>query len=131
MPHLILEYSNNLAEPVNHQTLFAELHATLQRFNTFQDVDIQSRAIAYEHYCVGSGVADSVFVHLTVAILSGRDLALRQQIGTELVAILRRAFTQTWRERPCDVTVEVREMQRETYGKAMNEAASAIAGRTV
>jgi 5-carboxymethyl-2-hydroxymuconate isomerase len=27
MPHLILEYSNNLPGPLDHQALFAELHA--------------------------------------------------------------------------------------------------------
>jgi 5-carboxymethyl-2-hydroxymuconate isomerase len=130
MPHLILEYSNNLADPLDHQALFAELHAALERFELFQPTEIKSRAIAHEHYRVGSGAPESVFVHLTVAILSGREVALRQQLSTELLGVLREALARTWRERPCDVTVDVREMQRETYGKAMNAPAAVTTART-
>jgi len=127
MPHLILEYSDNLAAPLDHQRLFAELHAALERVGVFQLAEIKSRAVAYQHHRVGTGSQDSVFVHLTIAILSGRDLAVRQQLSSALLDVLRRAFAETWAQRPCDLTVDVREMQRETYGKAMNPAASAIA----
>ena len=130
MPHLTLEYSNNLAEPLDHQVLFAELHAALERFELFQLAEIKSRAIAHEHYRIGNGAPESVFVHLTVAVLSGREVALRQRLSTELLGVLRRAFARTWRERPCDMTVDVREMQRETYGKAMNARAAATTTRT-
>lgn len=129
MPHLVLEYSNNLPEPLDHRALFAELHAALERFDAARPAEIKSRAIAHEHFRVGAGAPESVFVHLTVAILSGRELALRQQLSAELLAILRRAFARVWEERRCDVTVEIREMQRETYGKAMNTQATATAAR--
>lgn len=129
MPHLILEYSDNLPEPLDHQALFAQLHAVLERFDSVQIADIKSRAIAHRHYHIGSGAPESVFVHLTVAILSGRPVALRQQLGTELLAVLRRVFARTWKARPCDVTVDIREMRRETYGKTTNAPAAATTAK--
>jgi 5-carboxymethyl-2-hydroxymuconate isomerase len=120
MPHLTLEYSSNLPAPIDHQALLAELHAALERLGAFQLAEIKSRAIPHDIYRVGGGDPQSVFAHLTVAILSGRELALRQQLSAELLAILRQAFAPAWNDRPCDLTVELREMPRDTYSKAMN-----------
>ena len=121
MPHLTLEYSSNLPAPMEHQVLFEELHAAVERSGAFRLAEIKSRAIAHDTFRVGGGDPGSVFVHLTVAILSGRELAFRRQLSADLLAILRRRFAQAWAERPCDVTVDIREMQRETYSKAMND----------
>jgi 5-carboxymethyl-2-hydroxymuconate isomerase len=120
MPHLMLEYSNNLPEPLDHQALFAALHAALERFDGVRLAEIKSRAVAHDHYRIGSGTPENVFVHLTVAVLSGRELSLRRELSAELLAVLLQAFRRTCQERPCDVTVDIREMQRETYGKAMS-----------
>jgi 5-carboxymethyl-2-hydroxymuconate isomerase len=126
MPHLILEYSQNLSDPLDHQVLFAKLHAVLERVDGVRPAEIKSRAIAHEHYRIGRGAPENVFVHLTVAILAGRDLHCRERLSAELLAILREALARTWEERPCDLTVDIREMQRETYGKAMNTQPATI-----
>ena len=128
MPHLILEYSNNLPEPLDHQMLFAELHTALAHSGLFALPEIKSRAIPHDLFRVGSGLSESIFVHLTVAILSGRDLSVRQTISADLLAVLRRAFASVWRQRPCDLTVDIREIERATYAKAMNDAARDVDG---
>lgn len=126
MPHLVLEHSDNLPAPFDHRRLFAELHDTLAATGQFNVAHLKSRAVAHPRSYVADGRAERVFVHLTVAILSGRDAAFRKSLGAECLAVLRRAFAETWDARPCDLTVEIREMERDSYAKAMNEEA----GRT-
>ena len=128
MPHLTLEYSDNLPAPVDLAALFARLHGSLAEVGPFPLAQIKSRALPHEIVRVGAGAPESVFVHLTVAILTGRDAADRRRIGESLLGILREAFARAWAERPCDLTVDVREMERETYCKAMNDRARAAGG---
>jgi len=129
MPHLTLEYSDNLPETPDFGALFARLHAGLVEHGPFQLSQIKSRAIPCNQFLIGTGLPESIFVHLTVAILDGRPSAQRKQIGEHLLAVLREAFAPSWKNRPCDITVEIREMSRETYCKAMNAAAQSAAAR--
>ena len=126
MPHLTLEYSNNLPAPVDFDALFARLHGILAEIGPFPLAQIKSRAVAHDVFRVGAGAPESVFVHLTLAILAGRNAGKRRAIGERLLAVLREAFARAWDERPCDITVDVRELPRETYVKAMNERARAV-----
>jgi 5-carboxymethyl-2-hydroxymuconate isomerase len=128
MPHLPLEHTNNLPAPVDFDALFARLHAALAEAGPFPLAAIKSRAVPLEVFRAGTGAPENVFVHLSVAILSGRDLEQRRRIGGLLLGILREAFAPAWDERPCDITVDVREMERGTYAKAANDRARAVPG---
>jgi len=129
MPHLTLEYSDDLPAPVDFDALFARLHAALAEAGPFPLAQIKSRAVPCRVFRIAAGAPGSVFVHLTVGILTGRDAAQRRRLGELLLGILREVFARAWDERPCDLTVDVREIERETYAKAMNDRArSATAG---
>ena len=117
MPHLILEHSDNLVVPFDHRALFRELHTTLQATGEFRLEQMKSRAIAEGRTFVGAGEPGNIFAHLRVYILSGRSLELRQRIAAELLAVLQRWLAASVAGRPSDITVDVREMVRETYAK--------------
>ena len=123
MPHLTLEYSNNLPAPVDFGVLFARLHETLAEIGPFPLEQIKSRAVPHDVFRIGAGAPESVFVHLPVAILTGRVTEQQHGIGEQLLTVLRGAFAKAWDERPCDITVDIREMPRKTYAKMMNERA--------
>jgi 5-carboxymethyl-2-hydroxymuconate isomerase len=125
MPHLTLEYSNNLPAPVDFDGLFARLHQTLAEIGPFPLEQIKSRAVPHDVFRIGAGAPESVFVHLTAAILTGRLTEQQHTIGKRLLEVLREGFVQAWEERPCDITVDVHEMPRKTYAKMMNERARA------
>ena len=124
MPHLTLEYSDNLPAPVDFDALFARLHGTMVETGSFRFADLKSRAVPHPCFRVGDGSPESVFVHLTVAIFAGRAPAQQQEIGERLLAVLKQAFAPAWAGRPCDFTVELREMRREGYFKSVNGRAS-------
>jgi 5-carboxymethyl-2-hydroxymuconate isomerase len=126
MPHLVLEHSDNLAEPLETAKLLQKLHEALLPLGPFEMSQIKSRVITYQEYRVGVGAKESVFVHLTVSVLSGKTIEKRKQIADRMSEVLSEAFAATYAERPCDITVDIREMERETYVKAMNEMAKRV-----
>jgi 5-carboxymethyl-2-hydroxymuconate isomerase len=130
MPHLTLEYSDNLPAPVDFDALFARLHEALVEIGSFRPADLKSRAVPHSRFRIGAGSPENVFVHLTVAIFAGRPPAQQQEIGERLLAILKAAFEQAWAGRPCDITVELREMRREGYFKTVNARATSGTGTT-
>ena len=123
MPHLVLEYSDNLPAAVDFDALFTRLHAALVETAGVRLADIKSRAVPQARFRAGAGAPEAVFAHLGVALFAGRDAAQQQRISARLLELLREAFAVAWAERPCALTVELREIRREGYAKAMNERA--------
>lgn len=120
MPHLLLEHSANIAHTPSTTALFQRLHQVLIELAGCAATDLKSRRIAYEDYLVGDGAPQDAFVHLCVSLLSGRDISVRQRIKETCLNLLTEAFVPT-ENAPTDlqprISVEVREMERATYGK--------------
>lgn len=120
MPHLLLEHSANIAHAPSTTALFQRLHQVLIELAGSAPTDLKSRRIAYEDYLVGEGTHQDAFVHLCVSLLSGRDISVRQRIKETCLALLIEAFVPKDNE-PTHlqprISVEVREMERATYGK--------------
>lgn len=123
MPHLTLEYSAPLPLAVDIPAVLAGLHRVLDASGEFQLPQVKSRAVPLATTLVGDGGRPGVFVHLTVAILSGRDAACRRRLSEACLGELRGHFDPLYQRYPCDLTVEIREMARESYAKAMNDLA--------
>ena len=110
MPHCIVEHSANL----NGQALVNIVHQGALTSGLFQaqGSDIKVRAIAYSDFKTGS--VDIGFVHVTMRILSGRNdeqkTMLTQQVLTQL---------QTLVKMDCSLSVEVVDINRETYSKVV------------
>jgi len=85
MPHLILEYSNNLANDLNVRELFTQLHQLLARELPTQLSSCKSRCIVSPVYHIGDGHQHNAFVHLTIKIMAGRTDAKKKQVGIEVL----------------------------------------------
>ncbi|MFZ1685046.1 MAG: 5-carboxymethyl-2-hydroxymuconate Delta-isomerase [Candidatus Zixiibacteriota bacterium] len=120
MPHLTLEYSNNLTAAVDMNALFERIHTALTEYERIKIGDIKSRAIGYDLFRVGTGSPDAVFVHLSVDILNGRPVEERKRMSQQLLALVHEAFAEIYDSQPCDITVNIREIDKETYGKKIN-----------
>ena len=123
MPHLILEYSNNLPAGTDVPVVLRRLHDALAALGPFDVADIKSRAVAHNVFVAGSGASDAAFVHVELAILSGRDPETRRAAGAALLDVLREELAELYDTHPCSLTVEVREMDRASYAKDMNARA--------
>lgn len=113
MPHLRLSYSADIfPNDGGVQQLLAELAGCLAGFETLDSRAIKAYATAHREWAMGDG-APTGFVHCEVAILSGRPVELRKQIGAGIAAVLRKVLPRE----EISLTVEIREMDRETYSK--------------
>ena len=118
MPHLVLEYSDNLTPHVPMDTLLTALHKQFTAFETIPAEDTKTRAKAYTHYIVGTKGRQSAFMHLNILMMRGRPQELRTKIGEAMASLLKNQLAQhVPAQLPFVVTVEIREMEKSDYFK--------------
>lgn len=120
MPHFILEYSDNIVEKLEHKDLFQKLHTLLTENGPFKLSDIKSRAIEHKEFYVADGKTSNAFVHLTLSIFKGRNLKIRQAVGKMLLDFLQNEFARSYQELKCSITVDIKEIDTDTYFKISN-----------
>lgn len=118
MPHLVLEYSANVPDEPDFDGVLRRLHEALSASGPFELGKVKSRVVRHEAFRVADGAPDRAFVHLTAAVLDGREAEVLKVVAGPLLAVLCEAFPRARRERRCDVTLEIREMPRALYFKA-------------
>ena len=117
MPHLILEYTDNVKEKINLQALFTPCHAILEKNAPTDLSSCKSRAIKQTHFYIGNGAPPYAFVHLTLLLAEGRPLSTRQNIGQQMLKVLEEYFAQSSKELNLQITVEVKELAKGLYFK--------------
>ena len=116
MPHLHMEYTANLPG-LNADVALIRLNNTLVGAGQFAaEFDIKSRAIKVETFKVGTAMAERGFVHVKLALLSGRSPQIKKQLSESLLAVV-----QDLCEWPAGVEVqlcvEILDIDRESYAK--------------
>lgn len=115
MPHLHMEYTANLPQLDADKALLRFNHA-LVASGQFSEFDIKSRALKVETFRVGTGLGERGFVHVKLALLSGRSPEIKKQLSQSLLAVLQELC-----EWPATVelqlAVEIVDIDRESYAK--------------
>jgi len=117
MPHLHMEYTANLSE-LNADVALIRLNNALVASGQFAaESDIKARALKVETFKVGTALSERAFVHVKLAVLSGRSPQIKQQLSESLLAVVRDLC-----EWPTGVEVqlcvEILDIDRESYAKA-------------
>ena len=113
MPHLTIEHTKNLEHKIDTQNLITMLHQSLKNCVGLDMNRVKSRLVCHEQVICGPGASEIQMIHVTLSILSGRDLPTRKSYSEPLFQVLQ-DFTSK-QAQPISLTVEVREMERETY----------------
>ncbi|WP_336020025.1 5-carboxymethyl-2-hydroxymuconate isomerase [Acinetobacter lwoffii] len=118
MPHLHLEYSDNL-QHIEIKPLLVAIHQAIFKAGHVSDPnDLKSRAIMQQDYMIGLNlVTDQAYVHAKVSLLSGRSVEGRQAIF-ELVLDVMQQYIAPQPELKIQLCVEIIEMPKQTYSKA-------------
>lgn len=114
MPHIHLETTPWLLTPERATLVLKQLAARLATFETIESQAIKAYHSERTTYVTGEG-APRGFVHCTVAIQSGRPLELRKQIADGMYELLVEQLGRNRDLHQASITLEVREMDRETY----------------
>lgn len=128
MPHLTIEYTNNLKPDFPFDDLFGRLHTALADLGGIDIGNCKSRALGLDRYFIARGGADVAFVHADVRFLEGRPAPVKEQIGRALLAILCESFRPPDDVRELQVTVEIQDIERAMYFKHPEGTLSAKGG---
>lgn len=116
MPHIELKTTANIARALDVPAMLQQLVDKLSTFETVKTQAIKAYHLPISDWVMGSG-APKGFVHCTISVLTGRPMELRQRMATEMVAVIREALLPEIRAGEVSVTLELREMESETYQK--------------
>lgn len=116
MPHLIIEYTDNIKEASNIPLLLKKANdALLQHRDIIPIGGLRSRAIELNDYCVADGSEDDAFVHVTLKMGSGRAEEDIQKIGDRLFQTIKDHFATLFDQRYFALSMEIYEFARPTY----------------
>lgn len=111
MPHLILEYSANIAPALAAANVTAIGHAVMLESGLFTPKAVKSRSHIATDFCVGEA-GEGAFFHALVYLMEGRSLEQKQ--------VLAKAMMQAFAPLVPDgasLTIDVRELDPAIYQK--------------
>jgi 5-carboxymethyl-2-hydroxymuconate isomerase len=109
MPHLTLEYTDNLSFDV--QPLLARLHAELVATGAINLKGIKSRAIRHTEYRIAGGNPDYAFVHVNLLIREGRPLEVQKEAARRVLEVLKGSFGDRFASGYLSLSVDIKEMR--------------------
>lgn len=110
MPHIIIEYPENLLDDAAVLTMLKSVHTSIAESGLFKANQIKTRAYPFNVF-TNAGENDP-YIHIQARIKSGRDADNKKRFGEVILAGLESLNIQA-----SVVTVEVIDMDRDSYGK--------------
>ncbi|WP_174614329.1 5-carboxymethyl-2-hydroxymuconate Delta-isomerase [Virgibacillus ihumii] len=100
MPHIIVEYTDNIANDSEIPALLKKINETLiAQDGVFPTGGIRARAIMLTDYYIADGSADDAFVHATLKIAPGRSDEVKKKTCDNLFQMMEEHFVElfeTW-----------------------------------
>jgi 5-carboxymethyl-2-hydroxymuconate isomerase len=116
MPHIKVSLSANVARPGRLKPLLADLASNLGQAATVDCSAVKAYLIIHEHFALNPEGPPG-FAHVEVALLQGRPVELKTEIAKSMRDILVREFSEKFENGELAITVEIREMDPDTYLK--------------
>ncbi len=112
MPHVKLEYTENVQWKNPIQDIFSELQTVLIQYARVKPENCKSRSMELKYFHCAGKSHFSGFIHLEISVLSGRTEEVKTNIGKECSRIIQ-SFIENTAE--IQVSVELRDMDRNGY----------------
>lgn len=109
MPHLTLEYTDNLDFDV--QSLLERFHSELVSTGAINLKGIKSRVIRHTEYRIADGNPDYAFVHVNLLIREGRPYEVQQNAAQRVLSVLKDTFGDRFQNSYLSLSVDVKEMR--------------------
>lgn len=121
MPHLTLEYTDNIANP-HIPELLRKLNAVLlARPDIFPVGGIRARAYRLSEYALAdSSQPSDAFVHLSLKIGAGRSEEVKKATGDQLFAVLTDHFAAEFEQQGLMLSAEIGEFSESGTWKKNN-----------
>lgn len=119
MPHITVEYTDNIADEAEINALLKKINETLIAANSvFPTGGLRARAIKLTDYFIADGSADDAFVHVTLKIASGRSDEVKKQVCDKLFQMIEAHFAALFQNHYLALSMELYEFgEGGTYKK--------------
>ncbi len=118
MPHLIYEYTDNLANENIAGLLQKSAKVLVNQGSVFPVGGIRVRAYRINEYVIADGTNhDDAFVHATLKIGKGRSQTERQKVCDDLFALMCEHFAEVFNKRGLALSLEYNEFTFDTRKK--------------
>lgn len=109
MPHLTLEYTDNLT--VDVQPLLARLFEEVVATGAIALKGLKGRAVCHKDYRIADGNPAYAFVHVGLLIREGRPVEVQQDAARRVMAVLQDTFGKRFEEGYLSLSVDIKEMR--------------------
>jgi len=109
MPHLTLEYTDNLNFDV--QPLLAHLHSELVATGAINLKGLKSRVVRHTEYRIADGNPEYAFVHVNLLIREGRPLDVQKDASHRVLTALKETFGYRFENGYLSISVDIKEMR--------------------
>ena len=113
MPHIIIEYSDNLEKKIKLETLIEKVHATAIDTGVFPLAGLRVRAAKREHYKIADGHPDNGFIHIELKIGPGRDKKTKISALKQIFASVEAYLKPVHENGPLAMSAELNELDSE------------------
>ena len=110
MPHIIVEYSEELFEDIEITPVLETIHHSIVDSGLFEESHIKTRAYPFKEF-TNAGERNP-YIHIQARIKSGRDASNKKALSEGILAGLKTLNIQA-----SVITVEIIDMDRESYAK--------------
>ncbi|WP_226665025.1 5-carboxymethyl-2-hydroxymuconate Delta-isomerase [Microbulbifer aggregans] len=116
MPHLVIEYSQQLEDTLSIANLVTNGQQAMCDTGLFTPSAIKTRALPYRDFVLGDSRESGAggFIHAEVRILEGRTTEQKEALSAAIFTSLCEAAPEV-----AEVSVEVRDMDKASYSKRL------------
>ncbi|HLR41004.1 MAG TPA: 5-carboxymethyl-2-hydroxymuconate Delta-isomerase [Virgibacillus sp.] len=116
MPHLYIEYTQNIKSEADIPKLLQKLNQALLFYRDMIPVGgIRIRAIELTDYLVADGTKDDAFVHVTLKLGKGRTEEDKKMMCDHLFKTIEEHFASLYEKRYLALSMELYEYQTPTW----------------
>lgn len=112
MPHLIIEYSDNISAEVHSTHVITHAHEVMINSGLFSLSDIRTRSHMTQDYLVGEKGKNGSFLHAIVYLMEGRTPGQKHKLSATLCEKIAECLPNIDR-----LSVDVRELDKSVYQK--------------
>ena len=120
MAHIVIEHSSNLRGRLNLPAFIRAVHQAALATGIFPIGGMRTRAYETEAYRVADGHPDNAFVHLSIRVGHGRDLAARRTACERIFEAACDQLAALFESIPLGLSVEMQELDPQLSFKKNN-----------
>jgi 5-carboxymethyl-2-hydroxymuconate isomerase len=118
--HIVIEHSSNLRGRLDVQRLVRTLHEAALATGIFPVGGMRTRAYETTDYCIADGHPDNAFVHVSIRVGQGRDLATRRAACEQIFTAACNHLAELFARVPLGISVEMQELDANLSFKKNN-----------